>query len=136
MRKLLVLVVLCLISGCGKSFAPTAHLAGAVTIGGAPLPSEADAALAFRPPGSAKAVSVPIKNGRYDSPNTPVGSVSVQFYISRRVGPVKKNDRGGPDYQDIENLVPSDKATGVSITVSGDNLNQNFALIERNEEVV
>jgi hypothetical protein len=128
MRMLLMLVVLFLISGCGKGSGPTAHLAGTVTIGGAPIPSDADAALAFKPPGSAKAVQVPITSGRYDSPNTPVGSVSVQFYISRRVGPVKKNERGGPDYQDIENLVPPDKATGMSITVSEDNLNENFAL--------
>src|SRR5437868_4403812 len=105
MRKLLVLIVLYLISGCGKSAAPTAHLAGAVTIGGAPIPSDADAALAFKPPGSGKAASVPITSGHYDSPNTPIGSVSVQFYISRHVGPVKKNERGGPDYQEIENLV-------------------------------
>jgi hypothetical protein len=128
MRKLLVLVVLFLISGCWKSSAPTAHLAGTVTISGAIIPSDADAGLAFKPPGSGKAVSVPIKNGHYDSPNTPVGSVSVQFYISRRVGPVKKSERTGEDYQDIANLVPPDKATGVTITVSEDNLNQNFQL--------
>jgi hypothetical protein len=127
MRKCVVLAVLLLMSGCGKGSAPTAHLAGAVMIGGAPIPSDADAALSFKPQ-NGKAVSVPITNGKYDSPNTPVGSVLVQFYISRRVGPMKTSERTGEKYQDIANLVPPDHAAGMSLEVSKDNLNQDFAL--------
>jgi hypothetical protein len=128
MRMLFALVVLLLISGCGKGTAPTAHLAGAVTIGGAPIPSDADASISFQLVKGGKAVSIPITNGRFDSQNTPVGSVSVRFYISKRVGPVKKSERTGGDYQDVADLVPPDKAAGVTITVSGDNLSQNFQL--------
>ena len=128
MQKFLLMVALLLMAGCGKGAAPTAHLAGNVTIGGAPIPSDASAALSFTPSGSGKAVSVPITGGHYDSPNTPVGPISVNFYISRRTGPEKISERTGEKYQDIVNLVPPEHAAGETISVSGDNLSQNFQL--------
>jgi hypothetical protein len=128
MRKLIVLAVMLLMSGCGESSAPTAHLAGTVTIKGKPVPADAEAALSFQPLGGGESVSVPIKNGRYDSPKTPEGSVSVKFYISRPVGPVKTSERTGQEYQDIANLVPPEHAAGMAIEVSGDNMNQDFQL--------
>jgi hypothetical protein len=129
MRTLIpVLIVLFLMSGCGKRSAPTAHLAGAVTINGQPVPADAEAALSFEPQAGGRSVSVAITSGRYDSPNTPQGSVLVRFYISQRVGPVKVSERTGQEYQDIANIVPPQHAAGMTIEVSGDNLNQDFAL--------
>lgn len=123
-----VLVVLFLMLGCDVSSVPTAHLAGSVTIKGKPVPADAKAALSFQPLGGGESVSVPITSGRYDSPNTPQGSVSVKFYISRPVGPEKVSERTGGKYQDIANLVPPEHAAGITIEVSGDNLNQDFEL--------
>ena len=112
----------------GGVLGPTAHVAGTVTINGDPVPSDAEAALSFKPLGGGELASVPITNGRYDSPRTPQGSVLVNFYISRRVGPIKTSERTGEKYQDIANLVPPEHAAGMSLEVSGDNLNQNFDL--------
>jgi hypothetical protein len=103
-------------------------LAGTVTINGNPVPSDAEAAVSFKPLGGGESVSVPITNGRFDSPRTPQGSVLVNFYISRRVGPIKTSERTGEKYQDIANLVPPEHAAGMSLEVSGDNLNQDFEL--------
>ena len=124
----LAFAVLFLLSGCGKSAAPTAHLAGTVTIKGAPVPADAKAALSFSPLDGDESVSVPITNGRYDSPATPQGSVSVKFYISHLVGPEKVSERTGERYRDFENLVPPEHAAGVVLQVSGDNVNQDFEL--------
>ena len=128
MRKLIVLAVLLLMAGCGKRSAPTTHLAGAVTIGGQAVPADANAALSFAPVGGGESVSVPITAGRYDSPKTPQGSVLVKFYISRPIGPVKTSERTGKEYRDIENMVPAERAAGITIDVGEDNLNQDFKL--------
>ena len=120
--------IIVLMSGCGDSSSRTAHLAGTVTINGKPVPSDAEAAVSFEPQGGGRSVSVPITNGRYDSPNTPQGSVVVKFYISRRVGPMKTSERTGEKYQDTANLVPPDHAAGKSIEIREDNVNQNFDL--------
>jgi hypothetical protein len=128
MQKSIVLVVLFLTSGCGESSGPTAHLAGTVTIQGEPVPSDAQAALSFAARDGGESVSVPITNGRYDSPKTPQGPVTVRFYISRSVGPVKISERTGKEFQDIANLVPPEHAAGITIKVSGDNLKQDFKL--------
>ena len=128
-RSLVVLSLLCLlVPGCGKSSAPTAHLAGTVTINGAPIPSDAEAGLSIKPIDGGEAVSVPITDGHYDSPNTPLGEVSVKFYITQEVGPVRTSDRTGEQYRDTANLVPPGSAAGTAITVTADNLDQNFDL--------
>lgn len=123
-----MLAVLVLASGCGKSGPPTAHLSGAVTIKGEPVPADAQAALSFEPLSGGKSVSAQIVNGKYDAPDAPQGSVLVKFYISRPVGPKKISERTGQEYQDIANIVPPEHAAGVQIEVSGDNLNQDFRL--------
>jgi hypothetical protein len=129
MRQLLALaIIIFLMSGCRDGSGPNAHLAGTVTINGKPVPSDADAAVSFQPQGGGQSVTVPITNGRYDSPSTPQGSVLVKFYISRRVGPIKTSERTGEKYQDTANLVPPDHAAGMSLVVSGDNVNQDFDL--------
>lgn len=107
---------------------PAAHLAGEVTINGEPVPAEADAALSFKPLEGGESVSVTITDSRYDSPQTPKGKLSVKFYISRPVGPVKVSERTGKEYQDTANLVPPKHAAGMTLDVSGDNLSHDFHL--------
>jgi hypothetical protein len=103
-------------------------LAGTVTVHGEPVPSDAQAALSFAPLDGGEAVSVPIVNGRYDSPDTPKGKVLVKFYISQPVGPEKVSERTGEKYRDIANLVPPEHAAGMVIEVQGDKSNQDFDL--------
>lgn len=114
--------------GCGGP--ATAELAGKVTIGGKPIPDDAVASIRFTPPSTSKAepVSAPIQGGTYAASGVPVGPVSVSFSISRPVGPVKHSERTGQDYQEQQNLVPPGKATGVELTIDGDNPNQDFDL--------
>jgi len=117
------------IAGCGRSAAGEARLQGKITLNGKPLPEDAKAFVVFLPEGnSAKAVSVPVTNGRYDSPNTPTGKVKVSFEITREVGPTKTSERTGQPYRDIENLVPAKYASGLPLEVTGDNSNQDFDL--------
>jgi len=126
--SLILLVVVGLASGCGKSAPPTAHLAGAVTINGAPVPADAKAALSFEPVAGGESVSATITDGRYDVAAAPQGSLLVRFYISRPVGPKKVSERTGQEYQDVANLVPPQHAAGMTIEVTADNLKQDFAL--------
>ncbi|MBX3433196.1 MAG: hypothetical protein KF847_07735 [Pirellulales bacterium] len=128
-RAWATLAALGLLAGCGGSNS-TVHLHGKVTLGGQPIPADAKASITFAPPGGSelKAVSVPIVNGEYDSPATPVGKLRAYFEVSKETGPVKKSERTGAEYRDVVNLVPPRSATGVEIEVAGENLDQNFDL--------
>ncbi|WP_425398731.1 hypothetical protein [Aeoliella sp.] len=116
--------------GCSGSSVPTAHLAGKVTLGGKPIPSDAEAFIMFvnsSAEGKEAKVSVPIANGQYDSPDTPQGAITVTFSITRN-GPTKTSARTGEQYSDVINLVPAKYSTGLPLQVTGDNTNQNFDL--------
>jgi hypothetical protein len=116
-------------TGCGTTNGGATRLQGQVTLNGKPLPADAKAFVTFVPEGNpGKAVSVPVTNGNYDSPDTPVGKVNVQFEISREVGPTKTSERTGQSYREMENLVPGKYSTGLPLEVTGDNSTQNFDL--------
>jgi hypothetical protein len=128
MQKLGFLAVVVLLCGCGRESSPVAHLSGTVTIDGKPIPSDANASMSFAPTEGGVAVAVTIVDGRYDSPKTPQGKVSVMFSISRSIGPEKVSERTGQKYRDIANLVPPEHAAGMVIEVQEDNSNLNFDL--------
>ena len=118
-----------LVLGCGRSAGSVAQLKGEVTLDGQPLPNDAKAFVVFVPDKDpTKRVSVPVSNGRYDSPHTPLGAVTVHFEVTREVGPTKTSERTGQPYRDIENLVPAKYATGMSLDVKGDDPNHDFDL--------
>lgn len=120
-----------LLAGCGGG-GEGARLQGSVTLGGKPIPDDAKAFVMFtataKVDGKAASASAPIVGGKYDCPNVPTGPVRVGFDITREVGPVKKSERTGADYRDVENLVPATAATGLELTVDGDKADQNFEL--------
>jgi hypothetical protein len=116
--------------GCGGGGGDTAHLQGAVTIGGQPIPAEATGSITFDPAQAgpaAKTVTVTIEGGRYDSPETPLGSVRAVFNVQAPDGPEYTTDRG-VKARNIKNIVPEKSQAGVSIEVTGDNPNQDFDL--------
>jgi hypothetical protein len=118
-------------TGCTKAGPREVHLQGEVTLNGAPVPSDATAFINFAPAaGGANSVSVPVKDGRYDSPQTPAGPLKVSFDISHPVGPERKSERTGLTYRDIESLVPAKYATGIQLDVQTDQPNQDFHLSE------
>ena len=126
----LLVAFLLAIGGCGPGSAPTSHLAGAVTIGGKPVPSDADAAISFSlvdgaPQDVAKAKIV---DGKYDCPDVPRGQVQVSFSISQPYGPEKVSSRTGTSYRETRNLVPAKYLAGMTLQVSGDNTSQDFDL--------
>jgi hypothetical protein len=128
-RMLLWMATVVVAAGCGAGGGGTAHWQGQVTLKGQPIPSDAQAFVTFVPDDkNAETVSVPIIQGRYDSPQTPMGPVKVFFEINPPVGPMKKSERTGQPYQDIVSLVPAKYATGVAVEVKGDDPNHDFQL--------
>jgi hypothetical protein len=126
-----VLLVISLISaiGCNKE-AHVAHLQGKVTLNGRELPKESQAFVIFAPDGKkSDSVTVPVADGRYDSPKTPTGAVTAFFEINVP-GPIKKSQHTGQDYHDVKSLVPAKFATGVPLRVEGDEPNRDFQLTD------
>jgi hypothetical protein len=115
-------------AGCGLDAGKTVSLSGNVTIGGKPIPSDAQAFITFatKSDGAERSVSVPIKEGRYESPRTPQGQVFVSFRINR-TGPEKMSERTGELYRDIISLLPRNQ-TGESVLVEEDNSDLDFDL--------
>ncbi len=118
-------------AGCGggSSSGNTAHLQGTVTLAGQSLPADVEASILFRPTqsGQGKTVSVPVVDGRYDSPETPTGAVKAFFTIQQPTGRVFDNDRGAP-IKERKSLVPEKYGAGLDLSVSDDNDAQNFEL--------
>lgn len=116
-------------TGCGggSSTGNTAHLQGEVTIGGQPLPAGADGAITFRTD-SGGAVTVPIAEGKYDSPATPKGAVKAYFSINKPTGKTYKSERTGTEVVEKASIVPASVGNGVNVEVSGDKSDQNFDL--------
>jgi hypothetical protein len=100
-----------------------------VTIKGQTLPANAEATIMFRPtaPGMAKTAGVPIVGGKYDSPETPVGDVTVYFSIQEPTGKMI-SDAGGPPFSELRTIVPEAAAQGIKLSVTGNKQNQNFNL--------
>jgi hypothetical protein len=124
-----VILLIITLTGCNGDSSGGAHLQGKVTLANKELPADASAHIMFVPVGkTAGSVTAPIAGSRYDCPNVPFGEVTVHFDITRAVGPMKRSERTGAAYQDVVNLVPSGRATGIPLQVTGDNANQNFKL--------
>jgi hypothetical protein len=115
-------------AGCGGN--RTADLAGKVTIGGKPVPAEAEGTIFFAPidPKAGDAVATVITNSAYQASDVPAGEVSVTFEITQAVGPVKKSERTGAEYQETKSLIPPSASGGIRLNVAGDNANQDFDL--------
>lgn len=119
-----------LIAGCGQGTSkPTAHLTGEVTLKGQPLPPDATGTIMFRPTakGMAKTAGVPIAAGKFDSPNTPVGEVTVYFSVQVPTGKMI-SDAGGPPFPEMRSIVPAAATNGVKLSVTEDKDGQNFNL--------
>jgi len=115
--------LLAVTTGCPEAGAPTARVTGKVTVGGQPIPDNASAALiSFRPVGSNQSpgVSAEIKDGAYDVPNAPTGNVMVEFNILVPTGESKSFDGVARPEAVQKNLVPADKAAGISKQIDGD----------------
>ena len=126
------LLALTLAGSCRSSqTAPVAKLEGNVTIGGKPLPADAEGSLAFMPAarGEAPAVRATLAGGHYKADKVPVGSVQVTFDIMRKTGKMITTP-GDNVHQSPEliNLVPEAARSGMQIEVKGDNSQQNFDL--------
>lgn len=128
------LFVMCVVVGCGGGAGNTntAHLSGSISVGGKPLPEDAEGYIQFMPDagGQAAPTSVTIEDGAYDAPNVPKGSVTAIFNITRLTGRMVREDNapGATPYPERENLVPAKHQAGFKIQVEGDNDAHNFDL--------
>ena len=117
-------------AGCGSggtSAGNTAHLQGEVTLASQPLPADAEGAITFRG-ATGSAVTVPIAEGRYDSPATPKGAIKAYINISKPTGKTFRSDRTGTDVVETASIVPAKYGSGIDLDVSGDQSNQDFDL--------
>jgi hypothetical protein len=114
-----------LITGCGGG-GDVAHVQGAVTINGQPVPADAMGNVTFQPTesGKGRTVSAPLEGGHYDLPEVPVGSYRVTISIQKPNGKMIDNGRGAPA-EDYDNLVSYDQAP-VEATVEDDRDDLNF----------
>jgi hypothetical protein len=127
------LLPLSLLYGCGPASPsePVSKLEGTVTVGGKPLPEDAEGSLGFSPAklGEAPPCQAKLVGGRYRSDRVPQGVVVVTFQITRRTGKMLKTspDDIHPTPERI-NLVPEAVRGGLRIEVQADNPNQDFDL--------
>lgn len=126
-------LLLALTAGCGRSAhnESVAKLTGNVTIGGKPLPDDAEGSLIFSPAaqGEAPPVQAKLVAGHYESPSVPKGQVLVTFHIARLTGKMLKSSPNDvhPTPERID-LVPQASRAGMRIEVTGDNPQQDFNL--------
>jgi hypothetical protein len=127
----IVVVLLAGVPGCpdSESGKPTAHLQGTVTIGGQPIPANAQAHVMFSPVDMSQANSSSsiIENGRFDVPDAPMGTVKVSFDVQRPTGRMEAFAPGARPEEVYESLVPEGKAS-TTIEVAGDKSDLNFDL--------
>jgi hypothetical protein len=106
-------------------------LDGSVTIGGKPLPADAEGLIIFMPAarGEAPPAQATIASGRYKAEKVPKGQVTATFNISRLTGKMLKTspDDIHPSPERID-LVPEASKAGVKIEVQNDNPKQDFDL--------
>ena len=70
-----------MLTGCDTGRrSDTAHVQGTVTIGGEPLPDDAQANITFVPATKGRSAGAAVTNGKYDCPDAPLGKVKA--YIS------------------------------------------------------
>jgi hypothetical protein len=125
-KSALSFLMLLSISGCGsKPSYDSAHLSGLVTIDGQAV---VEGKLAFMPAGATHGpvVGASIIAGRYDCPHVPLGDSRVQIYALKPTG--KTTLVMGATIPEMQNIVPLKDRDGIEIKVTGDNLNQDFAL--------
>jgi hypothetical protein len=130
------LIVVVGLSGCKSESdtGPVAHWKGRVTIGGKPIPPDAQARISFMPeitqPGQkAKPSSAEIVDSKYDAANVPVGPVTVSFNIVRWAG--ETTTAGGDSSRPVpkwEFLVPENYKDGIPMQVEEGELTKDFDL--------
>jgi hypothetical protein len=127
----IISVAAAVLVGCGKggSGKPTAHLSGAITIDGQPVPDDAWVTINFRSVSTGQATSAQITDSNYDCPDAPLGNVDVAIQILQRTG--KMVSEGGRSWPETRSLIADNYARGIKLEVSGDNSDQDFALTSK-----
>jgi hypothetical protein len=118
------------LTGCetGGSGKPTAHLSGAVTIDGQPLPDDAWATINFRSGATGQATSAQVANSAYDCPDVPLGKVDVFIQILQRTG--KMLSEGGRSWPETRSLIADKYNQGITLDVT-DDMSHDFALTSK-----
>jgi hypothetical protein len=130
---LICALLLVLTAGCGPSARtePVAKLEGNVTIGGKPLPADAEGTVIFMPAarGEAPPAQAKLAVGHYKAENVPKGQVLATFHISRLTGKMLKTspDDIHPTPERVD-LIPESLRAGVKVEVQGNNPHRDFDL--------
>src|SRR6476660_2127972 len=108
----------------------TVQVQGTVTIGGNPIPPDAQASIYFGPTDASQASSssASIIDGKFNAEGVPKGKVLVTFTIMQPTGEQKAFAPGARKQMDMRSLVPTAKANGVERQVSDNNAILDFDL--------
>jgi hypothetical protein len=119
--------------GCGKSSRPgTAHVAGTITVGGQPLPSDAQANLIFVPVAGGRSAGAAVTNGNFACDDAPVGKVKLYANIARRTGRMITESDNRP-YPEVASMIAPKYAAGIELEITGDDDQLNFDLEPANQ---
>lgn len=114
--------------GCGKHSRPgTAHVSGTITIGGQPLPSDAQANLIFVPVAGGRSAGAAVTNGRFSCDDAPVGKVKFYPNIARRTGRMITESDNRP-YPEVASMIAPKYSAGIELEIVGDDTNLDFDL--------
>ena len=122
-----LIVCVVLLAGCGPESSPfpTAHVAGQITLDGAPL-SSGNISLVPEGAGQARPTAIDFNAGQYKIDEAPIGKVRV-FITSTQ--PTGKMIPGSSELvAEVANIVPEAYRQGIVVDIAGDNDKLDFAL--------
>ena len=115
----IAVALMCLVAGCGPASSPypTAHVAGNITLDGAPIES---GNISFVPEGAGQArpTAVDFHAGRYRVDDAPLGAVRVRIVAAQPTG--KMIAGSGQPEPEIVDIVPAKYREGVLVEITGD----------------
>jgi hypothetical protein len=116
-----------LTAGCGPESSPypTARVAGAITLDGAPL-ATGNISLVPEGAGQARPTAVDFKDGKYEIADAPIGKVRVFITSTQPTG--KMIPGSSEPVPEVANVVPEAYRQGIVVDIAGDNDKLDFPL--------
>jgi hypothetical protein len=105
----------------------TAHVQGTLTIGGQPLPADAQANITFVPESKGRSAGAVVTNGKYDCPDAPLGKTKAYISVMRPTGRMITESDNRP-FAEIGSIIADKYASGVDLEITEDNASIDFDL--------
>jgi hypothetical protein len=117
-----------MLAGCDTGRrSDTAHVQGTLTIGGEPLPSDAQANVTFVPAAKGRSAGAAVTDGKYDCPDAPLGNVKAIISVMRPTGKMITESDNRP-YAEVGSIIANKYSSGVDVEITEDNTTLDFDL--------